>query len=38
MPEISRFYGTIIKMLYEAGAVSITNPIFTLSMVSMRHL
>ena len=33
---ISRFYGIVIKMLYEAGG-SITNPMFMLNMENMRH-
>ena len=37
MPEISRFYGIVIKMLYEAGGKH-NKPHVQLSMESMRHL
>lgn len=37
MPEISRFYGIVIKMLYEAGGKH-NKPMFMLNMGSMRRL
>ena len=37
MPEISRFYGIVVKMPMKQAA-SIINPMFMLSLESMRHL
>lgn len=37
MPEISRFYGIVLKMLYEAGT-KLTNRIFMLNMENTRLL
>ena len=36
MPEISRFFGIVIKMLYEAGGKH-NKPMSMSSMGSMRH-